>query len=85
MDFAACLHVNLMVTRRMNNRSPIRILDVKLECGGRSVCRRPLEAGACDRVDGGAQEWRGLPWFAYVRENRAVVFAFALMADKCAS
>jgi len=44
-----------------------------------------LEAGVCDRVDAGAQEWRGRPLFAYVRENRAGVYAFVSMADKCVS
>ena len=44
-----------------------------------------MEAGVCDRADAGAQEWRGHPSFAYVRENRAAVYAFVSMADKCVS
>ena len=44
-----------------------------------------MEAGVCDRVGAGAQEWLGRLWFAYVRENRAGVYAFASMADKFVS
>ena len=58
---------------------------IKPACGGRSACQRPLEAAVCDRVGAGVQEWRGRPLFAYVRENRAGVYAFASMADKCVS
>ena len=58
---------------------------IKPACGGRSACQRPLEAGVCDRVGAGVQEWRGRPLFAYVRENRAGVYASASMADKCVS
>ncbi len=65
--------------------SRFRSSKIKLACGGRSECQRPLEAGVCDRVGAGAQEWRGRPLFACVRENRAAVYAFASMADKCVS
>jgi hypothetical protein len=69
----------------MSNRSPISNLEIKLACGGRSVIQRLLEAGVCDRVGAGVQEWRGHPLFAYVHENRADVYAFVSMADKCVS
>jgi hypothetical protein len=62
-----------------------RTSKIKPACDGRSACQRPWEADVCDRVGAGAQEWLGRPWFAYVRENRAGVYAFVLMADKCVS
>src|SRR2546430_1788358 len=36
-------------------------------------------------VDAGAQEWRGHRLFSSARENRAAVYAFVSMADKCIS
>jgi hypothetical protein len=59
--------------------------EIKPACDGRTVFRRPLEAGVCDRVGAGVQEWHGRPLFAYVRENHAGVYVFASMADKCVS
>ena len=58
---------------------------IKPACGVRSACQRPLEADVCDHVGAGVLEWRGRPLFAYVRENRAGVYASASMADKCVS
>ena len=63
----------------------LAIQKIKLACGVRSVCQRLSAADVSDRVAAGAQEWRGRPLFAYVRENRAGVYAFASMADKCVS
>jgi hypothetical protein len=59
--------------------------QIKLGCGGRNACQRPLEEGVYDRAGAGAQEWPGRPLFAYVRENHAGVYAFVSMAGKCAS
>jgi hypothetical protein len=67
------------------NGHRLQTSKIKPACGGRSACQRPLEAGVCDRVGAGAQEWLGRPWFAYVRENHAGVYAFASMVDTCVS
>jgi hypothetical protein len=63
----------------------LRTSKIKLACGGRNARQRPLEAVVCDHAGAGAQEWRGRPLFAYVRENRAGVYGFVSMADKCVS
>ena len=71
------------LARREAQRDPS--FAIKLACDARNACQRPLEAGVCGRVGAGAQEWRGHPLFAYAHENRAAVYAFVSMADKCVS
>ena len=62
-----------------------RTSKIKPACDGRSACQRPLEAAVCDRVGADVPEWLGRPLSAYVRENRAGVYAFVSMADRCVS
>ena len=54
-------------------------------CVGRNDSRLPWAVAVCDRVVAGGQGWHDRLWFSYGLENRADVYACALMADTCVS
>ena len=56
-----------------------------LACDARNDAPHLWAADVCGLVVAGAREWHGRPWFSCGHENRAGVYAFVSMPDKCVS